>query len=386
MRDHPLVPAIRLWLLVAGMLLLSAAWPELALGLLPMFLLPNCTCCNSCTIFSDDYSTDRTGTDYTTVAGSFSVGSGVLTCTTSNSVIIEQTAMSGGATGVHSTCTMKFGNTADVGRLIIGYVDSNTYWFAQLQAGATDGTLKIFQRSGGVNTQQGSTNGVTGLAINTNVSVCISAAGGYVSAYTTVGSHQGLKVSGTPTTASSKAGVATGNVTTSVTFDDLVLNKNVIDDITCSNCTGCPNQCSTEANSVSLTFSGVTAGSNVPSGCPTSAATNYNATFICPRGTGTCTGVGEFTSICDSSLKDDFFWSFAGTVTLGIYAEVFLMGSGGIYRETWIFGAGADLFAGPVTLPANCAAAGTAHPTYSSGPASPRYTNWSGATCTAVAS
>ena len=364
--------------------------------------MPGCWCCNTCTIFSDDFSTDRTGSDYTTVAGSFSVGSGVMTSTTSNSLIIENTARDSGATGGHSTVTMQFANAADVGRLIDFYVDSNNYWFVELKCNggfSTDGTLKLFSRVAGVNTQQGATQTVIGLQINTNVTVCLSAASGYVMCTATVSTIASLGVAASPTAASVNGGLATGNVTSSVTFDNYSFNKHAIDDSNCAACTGCPTICTAPPSSVSLTFAGVVAGAG-PHSCASSGGSfsGYNATFIVPSTNNGPLCNGGFTNttgICSNQINPDvdtFTWSYSGGATLRFSAFVQIITAVST-TEFISFGSGSSPGPGVVGIdlgvapPANCIGAGTANPVYESAVSTDGdYTDWSSATCTAVPS
>lgn len=235
-------------LLIALLVCLTLdVWETLAYGFVVApfaFFWSACPCCDgNCTIFTDDFSTDRTGTDYTTIAGSWSVDSGVLSTSSASALILSDTAYDGAATGVHTTAIITLPATSDKGRMYFGYVDSNTHWYLEVSPGAgifgspVNGTLKLFEVSGGTPTQRGSTQTVESYTLSEPLRVCASFGDGYVevSAQQT-GAVAFISHTATPTAASTKCGLGTGSGTTSATLDDFFIYENRLDDGTCREC------------------------------------------------------------------------------------------------------------------------------------------------------
>jgi hypothetical protein len=164
--------------------------PEIlaSLGLvLVAFLLGNCPCCGDpCIYFQDDYSVDNLATDYDNRSGSWAVSLDLLITTSTDALIVANTEVPTGVSAVFAETQMSFTATTATGRLVIAYVDDDNYWFAEVQAGATDGTLKLYERSGGTNTQRGSTTTIAGLQINETVTVQLCYADGELRASASV--------------------------------------------------------------------------------------------------------------------------------------------------------------------------------------------------------
>jgi hypothetical protein len=255
MERHPLVPVIRFWLLIAGLLLLSLVWPELAMFAVGLAASNSC-CCPTCTIYSDDFTTDRTGTDYSVRSGSWAVSGGKITCTSASALIRAETAAGGGATACYISADVTPASTSDIGGVAGAIVDDNTLWKAVVQPGAANGTLKLYQRSGGVDTQRGSTATLTGYTSGMKT-VCLSFAYGQVTV--SVGSTA-ISYTASVTVASTKAGLVTGAGSSSVAFDNLAFNKHRKDDSTCSECTMSCSQCQNSAatETVQIDVSGFT--------------------------------------------------------------------------------------------------------------------------------
>ena len=124
---------------------------------------PNACCCASCTLFSDDFSTDQLATEYNQVSGSWSVGSGVLTTTSAGAILRCETAS---ATGHgRALVTAKATTSGATFRLIGSYVDTNNYLFCEVTLSGGSSTFKLWKRVAGLNTQISST--VT-LSLTTN--------------------------------------------------------------------------------------------------------------------------------------------------------------------------------------------------------------------------
>lgn len=278
---------------MAAVLLCMPFYPLMAVGFLPMlglFGVGRCCCGGTCTIFTDDYSTDRTGTDYTTSAGTWAVSGGVLTCTTASALITANTAVTAGLTGIYVRASITCATTSDIARLIIGYSNDSNYWFCEAAPGAVNGTIKIYQRSGGVNTQIGSTLTFTSFTTVRTADVCMSYLNGTVNVVGTVltTTKSTLTEPGTITAAGSKVGMGTGAGTSSVTFDSFELQKHNVDDSTCPNCVAC-NGCNPDLipAEMQVTFSGIANGGTCL-GCA-----GHNATFVLSSGTCNCVNSGN---------------------------------------------------------------------------------------------
>jgi len=211
-------------------LLEAISWAFISCPFVLGFFWGGCTCCESCTIFSDDFSTDRTGTDYTTVSGTWTVGSGVMTTGSAGALIVEDTA---GTTG-HGrvTVTAKVDTAGATIRLVGSYVDSSNYLFVDFYINGSSSEIKLWERVAGVDTLL-SAPGTFSASTNTNYTICLNWNGGVATALTTVSSVQRVArvdYSG----AGNQAGLgATPNGGT-VTFDNFTFVKDYVDDPTCA--------------------------------------------------------------------------------------------------------------------------------------------------------
>jgi hypothetical protein len=205
--------------------------------MLPFVALILACCCGNCTIYKTDFSTNVIA-DFSQRAGSWSISGGVLTTSSASALLRCETALPSTVTGGYASVAMNMGSTATAGRLCIAISSDSDYWYAELQPGATNGTLKLFQKASGIATQRGVTQTVPGLAANVQVVVCLSIGGGEVhaKAITASGSAQ-VGHAYSASIASTKAGVGTGVNGAGVTFDDFDFEKHVADDATCLNCT-----------------------------------------------------------------------------------------------------------------------------------------------------
>jgi len=111
-----------------------------------------------------------------------------------------------------------------------------------VKPGATNGTLKLYQRSGGIDTQRNFTVSVPTLTAGTPVAICVSSSASSMRATAYV-AGTGLGIvsynTGFPTIASTKTGLGTGSGSSSVTFDDFFVNQHSDDEPTCSSCIVC---------------------------------------------------------------------------------------------------------------------------------------------------
>jgi hypothetical protein len=200
-------------------------------------------CCDSCTIFSDTFASDDLSANWTNVSGTFAIASGTLNCTSASAAEVTNAASGAGATGIYVSADITCATTSDKGRLITAYTDSNNYWFCEVQPGATNGTLKLFQRSAGVDTQRGSTQTLTGFHATDVIHVFLCVGGGFVRvmAYETTSAMFFISFSSSPTITSKQAGCGTGSGSSDVKFDNFLFSKSGFEDSHCHDCFPCCN-------------------------------------------------------------------------------------------------------------------------------------------------
>jgi hypothetical protein len=286
--------AVRFFLFLTALLLwcLSPS-PDIGVVLAAgLGLVPACGgCCGSagCIIFSDNFSSDNLATDWDNRSGSWSVSGGALSSTSSSALIVTVAETDGVATGAHLTALLYMDTTSDIGLLILGYSDDDNYWFLEVQPGAANGTLKLFERAGGVDLQLGSTQTITGLIAGQTVTACLSIGGGAIVAQTTFGSERDSVLSfGSPAMANTAAGVGTGSGSSYVEFDDVQFKEHRADNENCGNCqvTTCTALCTSVPASMTLTFDGFTDGGDANSCTCCEAA---NSAFVIKK-TSDCGG------------------------------------------------------------------------------------------------
>lgn len=191
-------------------------------------------CCSGCVYFEDDFNrpdSTNLGADWTEVAEDWEIKTNKLQVSDSNAIVTcDETNPDG--TAITATCTLKGAAEGDQLRILVDYVDSNNYWFGEIEWGPAGGTgaLRLWKRSGGSNSCRGRL--PLPAAISTaacDLVVCVG--DGTISAKcgTVI-----LTAAHNETT--STMGLATGTVAGAVTFDDLSLEKHEEDDADCPAC------------------------------------------------------------------------------------------------------------------------------------------------------
>ncbi len=301
--------------------------------------------CCCCVLYTDDFSVNNLASDYTSVSGAWAVAAGVLTTGNASGVLVLNTALPAGSTSVYVKVKVKCSNTGSAARIIIDYVDSSNYWFVELQPGATNGTIKIFQRSGGTNTVKSNV-ALGGFQANElwTVIVCFD----YVKAAILVNTLDdtgtrggGVSFSTSFTIAATQVGLGTGTNTGTVTFDDLSVERHWDDNTGCNKCyTPCvqcvptivpPTQVQIDINSV---FDAV--GVLHCSDC-----NGFNATFILDLQVNcTWTYTNNYIACASGSAHyNKLTFSVPSSTDLSLVAS----GIGGIANIVWdSSGAGAD--------------------------------------------
>ncbi len=287
-----------------------------------------CCCGTGCTFFSDDFAVDDLATNYTSVSGSWSIGSGVLSIASSSAVLTGNTANPNSDSNTKISVTVNIATSGDMARIILDYQNSSNYWFAEVKAG-TGAYLRIYQRSGGTNTLMRDCGSFT-LATGT-FTFCASIYSGEFR--TTVGSYT-VKHSATFTQVG--YGLGTGTLTGTVTFDDLAVTITSADCVPCTdvggchggvdgNCNGCIN--GTTPNTMRVHFRAGTMGNQVCATCTTLNGTDVDCTQIA-GGTGiNCTYHATF-SLCSRTYVLEVNTAVSGgdtilTVTLSAATQAF---------------------------------------------------------------
>lgn len=118
-------------------------WHFLTLYLLPLFpflgILWSPCCCVNCQFFTDNFAVDDLATNYTSVSGSWSIGSGVLSTSSSNAILTGNTANPSGDALTAITVDLTMATTGDIARI---YLDGTTYYI-QIKVG-TGAYIRIY--------------------------------------------------------------------------------------------------------------------------------------------------------------------------------------------------------------------------------------------------
>lgn len=187
----------------------------LFLPVLAMFL--RCFCCGpSCPILSDDFSGSGLG-GWDQEAGSWSESSGYASTSSSSAALISTTPHPNSEANIRVIAGVLVATDGDIARVILDYADSSNYWFAEVKAG-TGAYLKIFQRSGGSNSEQAT---VDITQATGGFFLCASISNGNVLSAST--NRHMLNVNGTFT--NDRWGIGTGTLTGTVSFDSVSAAK-----------------------------------------------------------------------------------------------------------------------------------------------------------------
>ncbi len=265
----------------------------LAVPMMLFMLMNGGCCCSSCEFFSDDFNrsdNDDPG-DYTEVSGDWDIASNVLSTASSSGVLIADTPHPDGEPNIKVSVTVNIATSGDTARIILDYVDSDNYWFAEVKAG-TGAYLRIYQRSGGSNTQK---NGIAMTRATGSFAMCAS-----ITDDSTMRASVGsVAVTEVSTFSSDEWGLGTGTLAGTVTFDDITADSTTAPDCSNNECASpiadtCP-ECltNTSPSEMMLTIPG---GSFATSGSPPCTLAECQAaegTYFLPR---------------DTSLGSTCFW------------------------------------------------------------------------------
>lgn len=239
------------------------------------FFIPGCApCCTppDCEILNDTFTrsdSSSLGADWSEVSGDWEIASNALKITATSNAICNAVPTPS-AVSARIKVNVQASVTGAAARLIFNYTDANNYWFAEWVSGT--GTLKLYTRASGTNTQVATVNVTTSAATNYEWTACLRASDHLF--YSTInGKSVVAKPAGTP--AASVVGVGTGALSSgNIQFADF-LAEDVSDD--CKTCSAkvC-NTCAGGAwpNELTVTISGVADNS-----CADCDST-WNGTFV----------------------------------------------------------------------------------------------------------
>lgn len=259
-------------------------------------MLPGIPFCCCCEIAEDNFAVDDLATAWDVRTGTPTISGGLLNFSGGTNLAIHNTAAGAGVDAVYCAADFFCSSTTDAGRLIIAYVDDDNYWFLEGKPGATNGTLEIYERSGGANTQRGATAVVSGFTTGNDASFQLCYSDGLIKANARSASNVRAAVTwpASITVASTKAGVGGSEVGT-VSFDNFSFQHHQFENSSCPACdTGGCVFCTSDLAPprVQVDISGIV--DNTCADCDT-----WNGTFILDKAVF---GVG----ICD--------WSYEGSL------------------------------------------------------------------------
>jgi hypothetical protein len=261
-----------------------------ALFFLALMFGLGCCCTPSCTFVGPlDFSSGAVTDNFSVVSGSWSIGSGVLSTTSSNAIL---TGLVDNPTDANTKIelTAKATGDGDAIRIILDYADANNYWFVEVVVGFTSPILRIIQRSSGSNTTKAT--GAIVIATNANFDVCISISRGVLVAQ--VVNNGSASFSGTFSNAT--WGIGTGSLSGTASFDDITVSHANDDCVSCKGlCTHC--QSGIASPTLKIVVGGIANGSC--GDCSTWNGTHYrNYSSNCRYGDDTtegaaiCSGIG----------------------------------------------------------------------------------------------
>ncbi len=204
--------------------------------LAPLALMMPPLSAHTCTIFEDDFSTDRTGTaDYNIDSGSWTVSGGEISTGSAGSAIKEQVTDAITLAGLASA-KGKVDTSGGKFRLFGAFIDLNTYIHCEVTINGASSTFKLFYHASAPDVQIGSTYTFTG-SINTYypLMLCWQPSGLSNLAVATFNGGEHV-TSGSFPISGSKCGLGASPNGGTATFDDLLFIKNLYMDALCPDC------------------------------------------------------------------------------------------------------------------------------------------------------
>ena len=193
--------------------------------------------CTSCTIFSDSFSSDDLATNWTQQSGTWSIGSGVLSTSSSNAVVTCNTAYPGGGFHAYTVQATLTAVTGSRSRVIVNY-SGGTYDCVEIYWNGASSYVYLKNSSGSIlstSVIQSFTNGTTYSFL-----VCVTATGIVVNLVTAlVPFVVGAAISSTSTI----CGLGSGMVSSTVYCTAFSFNYAATDVAGCPACNGSCSLC-----------------------------------------------------------------------------------------------------------------------------------------------
>lgn len=200
---------------------------------------PGNSCCTTpynCSIYSDDFTADRTGTDYTGT-GSYTGFSGSIS-TSGTGKLIANTATPTG----HGHASIQGKVSANGGSFYLdgAYQDANNYTRVEIVINGASSTMKTYKTVGGITTQIGPTIVFSG-ALNTYYALDLCWDDTAVYSHSSAGDCFAQSGAFTPTGGNAGFGATPGSGT--VTFRNFIFVQTMQDDPSCPDCNSTVTTC-----------------------------------------------------------------------------------------------------------------------------------------------
>lgn len=338
----------------------------------------NC-CCFDCLIYSDDFSADNIGTHLDDVSGTWTVGSGVLS-TSSSAALIVTVAESDTGNGYVSV-NAQASNTGTKLRVVGAYVDVDNYIFGELTLNGASSQLKLFQRTGGVNSQLGSTKTVDA-STATYYPLVLCWNGDEAAVTFDIENTGGATVVADCSATGPIAGLEITLTSGSATFDDFNFFYHFTDDDACPECGDPVQNCNDSAtypsvcedaivpDALRVTFqASVDGGATCATQCSQIISASHIVNLLVAQASndGAGAGSGCFTSTYDEN-QCEYIWNRSANNSGGcsgmnyqITVTAWRITEGWVLKGTLSFtGGGVDVgfyqfVSDPLTEPVNCA-------------------------------
>lgn len=123
---------------------------------------PGC-CCPECTIYSDEFSSDTIGTDWTEVAGDWSIAAGTLAIADTSAILTADTAHpDGNDSSMVVRVDVRLAAADDRARVIVAYEDTDNYLFVEFWINSDGcGRIRAYVRDAGTTTAASDELGIT---------------------------------------------------------------------------------------------------------------------------------------------------------------------------------------------------------------------------------
>jgi hypothetical protein len=267
--------------------------------------------CESCTIFADDYAADDLAANWTAQSGSWAIGSGVLSTSSSNAILtanLDETAWSGGEFHPHIIQVLLKASTGNRSRIIFSYdADAATYNYVEVYWNGAASYVYLKKSDGTTIATSGSQNFTNGTSYT--FKACVFASSSIVTS-------GNMTISGTVASATTATGLGTGSVSSTIEFDLFYLKKHYNEDHNCESCSLCTD-CSPRPTQAQIVIADCTSVTYFASPLPA----EVNGTFILDR--ADC--------LADSWCRFIYLFSPALSQTNGKYIYGWCVATGATY-------------------------------------------------------